>query len=96
MVVTVEGDLDRAGYPLLEGVLTDLIEGQGNLTVAVDLGKATVDPVAMVVFIEAARQARRLGTKLILRELPIETHDALEREGYGEQIEVLPRRAPRA
>ena len=92
MVVTVEGELDLAGCRRLEGVLTDLIEGQGNVTVAVDLGKAVVEPGALVVFIEAARQARRLGTKFILKEPPTETHDALESEGYGEQIEMLPRR----
>jgi hypothetical protein len=51
-----------------------------------------VEPGALVVFIEAARQARRLGTKFILREPPTETHDALESEGFGEQIEMLPRR----
>jgi anti-anti-sigma factor len=95
VVVTVEGELDVAGCRQLEGVLTDLIEGQGNLTVAVDLGKAIVEPVALVVFIGAARQARRRGTKLILREPPAETRDALESEGYGEQIEMFPRRVPR-
>jgi anti-anti-sigma factor len=96
VVVTVEGELDVAGSRLLEGVLTDLIEGQGNLTVAVDLGNAIVEPLALVVFIEAARQARRLGTKFILKGPPSETHKALESEGYGEQIEMLPRRAPGA
>ena len=96
VVVTVEGELDLAGCRRLEGVLTDLIEGQGNVTVAVDLGKAVVEPRALVVFIEAARQARRLGTKFILKEPPPETHDALESEGYGEQIEIHPRRSSRA
>jgi anti-anti-sigma factor len=95
VVVTVEGELDVAGCRLLEGVLTDLIEGQGNLTVAVDLGKAMVEPEALIVFIDAARQARRRGTKFVLKEPPTETHDALESEGYGETIEVLPRRASR-
>ena len=95
VVVTVEGELDLAGCRMLQGVLTDLIEGQGNLTVAVDLGNAIVEPVALVVFIEAARQARRLGTKFILKEPPTETHEALESEGFAEQIEMLPRRRPR-
>ena len=94
--MTVEGELDLAGCRLLEGVLTDLIEGQGNLTVAVDLGNAVVEPVATVVFIEAARQARQLGSKFILKEPPTETQDALQAEGYGEQIEMLPRAAPPA
>jgi hypothetical protein len=96
VLVTVEGELDVAGSRLLEGVLTDLIEGQRNVTVAVDLGRAIVDPGALVVFVEAARQARLFGTKLILKEPPTETHHALESEGYGEQIEMLPRRAPPA
>jgi hypothetical protein len=91
VVVTVEGELDLAGCRMLEGVLTDLIQGQGNLTVSVDLGNAVVEPVAMVVFIEAARQACQLGTKFILKEPPTETHNALQSEGYGEQIEMLPR-----
>lgn len=93
MVVTVEGELNLAGCQLLENVLTDLIEGQGNLTVAVDLGKAIVEPDALMVFIDAARQARRLGTKFVLQEAPTDTHEALRSGGFADLVEVLPRRA---
>jgi anti-anti-sigma factor len=93
VVVTVEGELDLAGCQLLESVLTDLIEGQGNLTVAVDLSKAIVEPEALMVFVDAAHQARRVGTKFVLKEPPTETHEALRSGGFDDLVEVLPRRA---
>ncbi|MGI8776293.1 MAG: STAS domain-containing protein [Acidimicrobiales bacterium] len=37
VVVTAHGDLDDAGAANLERVLDDLIDGQGNLHVVVDL-----------------------------------------------------------
>jgi anti-anti-sigma factor len=92
VVVTVTGDLDLASCQLLGGVLTDLIDGQGNRTVAVDLKKTVVEPDALPVFITAARQARRRGTNFILKEPPAEAHQALQSEGYGDLIEVQPRR----
>lgn len=93
VVVTVEGEVTLASCQLLEGVLTDLIEGQGNLTVAVDLGKAIVEPEALMVFIQAARQARRRGTRFILREPPAEAHEALRSGAFEDPMEVVPRRA---
>jgi anti-anti-sigma regulatory factor len=92
VVVTVDGDLNLAGSELLEGLLTDLIEGQGNSTVAVDLGRATVEPEAVTVLVDAARQARRRGTKFILKEPPAETHEALQSGEFADLVEVLPRR----
>jgi len=91
VVVTVTGDLDHAGCQVLEAVLTDLIEGQGNLTVAVDLGKATIEPEALWVFIVAAGQARRRGATLVLQGAPANTQAALQAQGYGDLVEVLPR-----
>jgi len=81
--VTVGGELDLAGCELLQGVLTDLIEGQGNLTVAVDLGRAIVEPEALIVFIEAARQALRRGTKFILKEPRTAADEELRHAGNG-------------
>jgi len=92
VVVTGGGKLNLAGCELLENVLLDLIEGQGNLTVAVDLGQAIVEPEALMVFITAARTARRRGTRFILQEPPADAHEALLSEGHGDLVEVLPRR----
>jgi anti-anti-sigma regulatory factor len=93
VVVTVGGELASSGCELLQGVLTDLIEGQGNLTVAVDVGKATVEPDALVVFIDAARRARRHGARFVVKEPPTDTLEALQSRGFDDLVEVLPRRA---
>lgn len=63
VVVTVDGVLNVDSSKFLARVLGDLIEGQGNLAVAVDLGKAVVDPEAVTVFAEAAQRASRRGAK---------------------------------
>jgi anti-anti-sigma regulatory factor len=94
VVVTVDGELDLPGCARLRGVLSDLIGGQGNLAVAVDLRKATVEPTALDVFIDAACQARRQGTKFILNQPPTDTHEGLESAGFGDVVEIVPRRAP--
>ena len=83
VVVTVDGPLDLLGCQLLESVLADLIEGQGNLTVAVDLGGAMVEPEALIVFITAARRAHRHGGKFILIEGPVTTQVPLSRAASG-------------
>ena len=91
VVVTVDGALNLDSSELLARVLTDLIEGQGNLAVAVDLGKAIVDPEAVTVFAEAATRASKRGTRFILEKPPVETREALQAGGYGDLVEVLPR-----
>lgn len=91
VVVTVDGELDVESSELLARVLSDLIEGQGNLAVAVDLGKAIVDPEAVTVFAEAAKRASERGAKFILAKPPIETYEALRAGGYADLVEVVPR-----
>ena len=93
VVVTVDGELDDPGSRLLDRLLIDLIEGQGNLTVAVDLGKATVATDAHAVLIAAARRARGRGAKFIVKEPPLDAHQALQSSGMGELLEIQPRRA---
>lgn len=93
VVVTVDGELDLAGCELLQGVLTDLIEGQGNVAVAVDLGRASIEPEALMVFIEAARRARRRGTRFIVKEPPTDAHEMLQSGEFADLVEVHPRRS---
>jgi anti-anti-sigma factor len=62
VIVTVHGDLGLAGSIRIGAVLGDLIDGQGNLAVAVDLRQVTsVDSSALGVFTVAARLASRRG-----------------------------------
>ena len=91
VVVTVNGVLNVDSSELLARVLDDLIEGQGNLAVAVDLGKAIVDPEAVTVFAEAAQRASRRGARFILEKPPSEAHAALQARGYIDLVEIRPR-----
>jgi anti-anti-sigma regulatory factor len=93
VVVTVDGRLDLPGCQLLERLLADLIEGQGNLAVAVDLVRAIVEPGALAVLVESARRAQLHGTKFILNQPPAGTHEALKAAGHADLVEVLPRPA---
>ena len=92
VVVTVDGALDPDGCERLGDVLTDLIEGQGNLAVTVDLERAVVEPASVAVFAAAALRARRHGAKFVLNEAPAHTHEALRYRGLDDVLEVLPRR----
>jgi anti-anti-sigma regulatory factor len=93
VVVTVDGDLDLEGCGLLTRLLHDLIDGQGNLAVAVDLGRAEAEADAAPVLVDAARRARLHGTRFIVKEPPAATEQALEASGHGDLVEVLSRRA---
>lgn len=69
VVVTVQGDLGLAGAIRLGAVLGDLIDGQGNLTVRVDLRRAgVVDPAGLGVLDVAARLARRRGGDVLVTQ----------------------------
>ncbi len=66
VVVTVRGELDAAAIARLERVLTDLIEGQGNLTVAVDLSRVLAARRAVEAFVSTQRD-RFPGANLTVR-----------------------------
>lgn len=77
VVVTLHGEIVAAVVPELRAVLADLIDGQGNLSVAVDLRDVQrVDPLAMAVLTGAGESCRKRGGSLTLCW---ETHDALRR-----------------
>lgn len=68
VVVTVEGDVDLAAGEVVDAVLTDLIEGQGNGTVTLDLTLAALDTEASVLLdAAAARRAGPCGGTLVVR-----------------------------
>jgi anti-anti-sigma factor len=68
VVLTLHGALTACGAATVEAVLRDLIHGQGNLTIEVDLRDVScIDPEAARVFSAAARWARGHGGCLTLR-----------------------------
>ena len=90
VVVTVHGELDHPRAAHLGHVLADLIDGQGNLSLLVDLHDATAaDARQMSVFADADERARRHGGSITLSKPPAALHEALRQQGLGHLVEPL-------
>jgi len=90
VVVRLHGSLDRGTSETLERVLTDLIEGQGNLAVVLDMKTAdVVDPEALTILRVAADQARSRGGRFALSQLSADARRALGRARLGDDIEIV-------
>lgn len=87
VVVTGHGTLDRAGCAVLDCVLRDLIDDQGNLCVVVELGDVTVSRLECAgVLAEAATSAARRGGELVVVDAPDGLAWALEAARSGGHI----------
>ena len=82
VILTVGGSLDLAGSIRLGAALGDLIDGQGNLSVGIDLRRVMrFDPAGLGVFTVADQLARRRGgTLTVTASLPL---SALAPEAIG-------------
>ena len=88
VVVTVDGELNGDGCAALGHVLTDLIDGQGNRTVAVDFGKARLEPQTLRGLVDVARRADRRGTRFVLQAVPANAVAVLHSSGLGALVEL--------
>jgi anti-anti-sigma factor len=96
VVVTLTGPLDTLAVTRLAATLDDLIDGQGNLVVAVDLsGVRRISPSGLQVLSAAASHLERRGGRLSLREAPDAVLDALQLAGLGRFIGGLIDKAER-
>ncbi|MEO7836405.1 MAG: hypothetical protein ABIS21_02045 [Acidimicrobiales bacterium] len=91
VVVTVGGALGVAGCEILDAVLADLIDGQGNLAVSIDLRTTTVEPEVLAVVRSAAHRARRRGGKLSLQQPLTDTARWLPSDDLADFSQTLPR-----
>ena len=67
VIVSVRGVLDAQATPLFGHFLEDLIDGQGNLDVVIDLRDvASVDPDTVDVLVHAAGRMKSRGGSLVL------------------------------
>ncbi len=81
VVVTVRGELDAERSQHLGGILADLIDGQGNRSILVDLHEAsTTDPDCLWMLTEAAERAHRRGATMRL-DVGAEVTSALQLRG---------------
>jgi hypothetical protein len=82
VVVGVHGRLDQPAVAQLHYVLEDLIDGQGNLSIVVDLrNAASGDAASAPLFSWAVDRAARHGGTLELSEPPVPLHHELESAG---------------
>lgn len=88
VVVTVRGELDAETSQHLAGILADLIDGQGNMSVLVDLHAASArDPDCLWMLTEAAERAHRRGATMRLQVAPAGVTFALQLRGLDVFIE---------
>lgn len=84
VLVTLRGELDAFSAPRLAGVLTDLLDGQGNLDIILELGGLrTVDPCALDVLAVTADNNARRGGRLRLSRPARDVLDALATAGLA-------------
>ena len=86
-MVTVRGELDTLGAELVAGALQDIIEGQGNLDVLLDVaGLPSIDPHGVqMVAVAAATSSKRRG-RLRLAGATRTVSDTLIAAGLGAVI----------
>lgn len=82
VVVAIHGDLDGLRAGDLGYMLADLIDGQGNRSIIVDLNDATADdPQWLSVFDDAMARAGRRGATVVLKGASPALKADLERHG---------------
>lgn len=93
VVVAVHGELTPGTSQALGDILCDLIDGQGNLFVVVDLRAAVVaGPGGLDVLVAARRSLEDRGGRFFLSEPPPEALQALDAAGLFDAIEIYPQR----
>lgn len=91
VVVAVKGDLDVATSQLLRQSLVDLIEGQGNLFVVIDVSRLSfVDSAGIGVLVGAHRRLRDKGGLLVLQSPSRQVASVLQATGLRATLTVVP------
>jgi anti-sigma B factor antagonist len=82
VVVEVRGDVDAATANRLAARLHDVVAGQGNLSVVVDVGEMTfIDSQGLHALVQAWREARTRGGALRIERASASTARLLEITG---------------
>ena len=75
MIVSVHGEIDVGDWTLIDAILRDLIDAQGNLDVVLDLSDVVcLDGGAVPLIVHAARQAHSHGGRLRLADRACRDH----------------------
>lgn len=77
VVVVLDGVVDAETTGCLRPLIVDLVEGQGNLHVEIDLERASVDGTGVGLLAETSHESCRRGGVLIVRGAPSAVREAL-------------------
>lgn len=92
IVVEVAGRLDASSAPLLLDPLLDVIEAQGNHSIAIDLdGVDFIDSSGLCAVVSVHRLLQTLGGTLVLRHPTSKVRRMLETTGMYDVLTVAPR-----
>lgn len=92
VVLTLVGTVDASGAEWLEHLLVDLVDGQGNRSIALDLRQVgAVDPAVLALLVSVSGRVLRSGGRLVLRDPSVAFSS-----GSTERAWVVPSRSARA
>lgn len=90
VVVTLAGCLDASGSVWLDHLLGDLVDGQGNQFVAIDLRRVErADSSVLALFVVFSDRVAGHGGHLVLREPPATVLEGLDGAASDDSLEVV-------
>lgn len=91
VIVSVYGAVDAQNAPQLRDRLIDLIDGQGNRHLVLDLSEMTlIDATGLSVFVDALKRIRRMAGKLVLSGPGPHIVREFEAAGLDRVFEITP------
>lgn len=91
VIVSIHGPIDAGTAPELRHRLLDLIDGQGNRQVVLELsGTSRVDPVGLRVFVDAHKRMQRIAGELVFSSPPASVARAFRSSGLDKIFTVTP------
>lgn len=91
VIVSIHGPVDAGTAPELRHRLADLIDGQGNRHVVLDLGATTlVDPAGLSVFVDAHKRMQKIAGELVFSGPPANVVGAFRSAGLDKIFTLTP------
>ena len=89
VVLTLGGVVDASGAEWLEHLLVDLVDGQGNQSIAMDLCHVeAVDRAVLALLVSVSGLVLRRGGRLVPRDPSVAVLEGLDRAGLGGAFHV--------
>ncbi|HEX2048936.1 MAG TPA: STAS domain-containing protein [Acidimicrobiales bacterium] len=89
VTVAVHGEVDGSSIAILRGLLLDVVEGQGNLSVDLDLSDMTfIDSAGLTMLLDMHRRALERGGSFVLHNPRPSTVKVFEMVGLSRILTI--------